>query len=61
MKVLPALTFVCLTAAVALILTGCAVDSAPLSHRISRGVAPRNVILIIGDGMGPQQVAVSEI
>jgi len=61
MKVLPALTFACLTAAVALILTGCAVDSAPLSHGVSRGGAPRNVILIIGDGMGPQQVAVSEI
>lgn len=48
-------------AGVIVTLLGCAVTTDNPSSAAAKGAAPRNVILLIGDGMGPQQIALSEL
>lgn len=50
-----------IAAVVSFAAAGCAIDTGPSPKSVSSGSAPRNVILVVGDGMGPQQVALSEI
>ena len=49
------------TAAIAL-LTGCfSSNSDTLNLNSAKNSAPRNIIVVIGDGMGPQQIALAEL